>query len=183
MCRHFLLTGWGQVEEFGRRSVRGHERRCCSGHEWAVRWWTKWRLPPERPSAPPCCQGSPVEKTSHACHEKGTPWRLTVKPSNKIQRHGRRFKLSYILSTNLTIYLIIHHLTRLFIIYWCIYSHMLFIYLFINSLIYLLFINAFIHLFNLFYSSIHSFIYYLLMYLFTYLINLFIQFIHSFITY
>jgi hypothetical protein len=126
LCRHFLLTGWGPVEEFGRRSVRGHERRCYSGHEWAVRWWTKLRLPPGRPSVTPCCLGSPVEKTSHVCHEKGTLWRLTVKPSNKIQGRGRRFKLSYILSTNLTnpsIHSFVYYLL-------IIYSFILFIYLF-----------------------------------------------------
>ena len=157
MCRHFLLTGWGPVEEFGRRSVRGHERRCCSGHEWAVRWWMKWRLPPGRPSAPPCCLGSPVEKTSHVCHEKCTPWLLTAKPSNKIQGHGRRFKLSYILSTNVAICLFIHSSIHSFVYYLLMYLFNYFMYLFIysslHSFICLLFIDVFIQLFYVFIYS------------------------------
>jgi hypothetical protein len=106
--RHFILTGWGPIEECGRRSVRGHERRYCWCHEWAVRWWMKWRLPPGRPSQLLCSQGSPAEKTSHILREMGTPWSVSVKPSNEIQWHGRRLKLSYSLATNLTIYLLIY---------------------------------------------------------------------------
>lgn len=47
---------------FGRRFVRVRARRCCWCYEWAVRWSTRWRLLPGYPSAPPCCQGSPVQK-------------------------------------------------------------------------------------------------------------------------
>jgi len=67
---------------------------------------------------------------------------------------GRRFKLSYILSTNLTIYLFIHQFTHLLIIYWCIYS-----------LIYLLFINVFYYFIYLF---IYRFTHLLFIYIYIY---------------
>jgi hypothetical protein len=37
------------------------------------------------------------KRRTNVFHEIGTSWRLTVKPSNTIQRYRRRLKLCYIL--------------------------------------------------------------------------------------